>query len=136
MRPLVALLLFLCVGASAWADPQERPAQGHPPEHMQLHHEHYSKWQRKDTTLHSSIKNCCGDGDCYPTAAHYDVAKGLWKAKRREDGKWLWIPKNVFDEASNDPRSADGRSHLCAVGPNNNSFGKDWIWCFRPGAGI
>ena len=122
--------------ALAWGQEQRLGEKHqHPPQDAQLHAEFYSKWKLKDNPKAS----CCNLKDCYPTAAKFDPEFRLWKAQRREDGKWLWIPKLVYDEDDpNETRSPDGRSHLCALKAEVAKAywnGRE-VLCFRPGVGI
>jgi len=99
---------------------------------MQLHFDFYSHWKRK-----TDGGSCCNDHDCYPTQAHFDAEKGVWYARRREDGRWLRVPKYVFDQATDASRSPDGRPHLCAVAPHGSGrtfyFGSSSdVICFTP----
>lgn len=87
---------------------------GHPPQDMALHEKFYSNWKR-----HKTNGDCCDNRDCYPTRAVFDEALGLWKAQRREDGKMLIIPRDVYDpdHPELERESPDGRAHLCAPIP-------------------
>ena len=140
---IVAALMCLILPATVAAAEDEAAADvtRHAPEDVTLHHSFYADWKRK-----SDGGSCCNDGDCYPTVAHYDVASGLWSAKRRDDGKWLRIPKYIFDQTSDTRRSPDGRPHLCAPPPKIERGLDDLgtpphgLWsgeviCFTPGVG-
>ena len=104
----------------------------HPPQDEGLHATFYSNWIRKDTKT-----TCCNNRDCYPTAAKFDKATRLWWAQRREDGKWLPIPKKVYDNDNPDEvQSPDGRPHLCAPKPGTLlGYGQNFVYCFTPGIG-
>ena len=139
---LVAVLMcWMPLVSVATADGQAAAgATRHAPEDVPLHRSFYADWKRK-----SDGGSCCNDGDCYPTAAHYDPARAVWYAKRREDGKWLRIPKYVFNQATDTRRSPDGRPHLCAPPPKINierdlGTPRHGLWsgeviCFTPGVG-
>jgi hypothetical protein len=110
--------------------------------HVQAH-EIYSQWTRKD----SPSASCCSGnertGDCYATAAKFDPQSGTWIALRREDHRWLRIPKEVYDpnEDLDGVRHApqDGRAHLCAYPPGRSPEwlpNKNGIICFAPGSGV
>jgi len=104
---------------------------GHPPKDVELHKNFYSTWETKNGD------SCCNDEDCYPTAAEFDSRVGLWKAKRREDGRWLLVPKYVFDPDTDEAWSPDGRPHLCAPPPEPENNGDlETVRCFKPGASI
>ena len=132
---------ILCLVLPLRAAAADRPAEsltGHPAEDMRLHRDFYADWKRK-----SDGGSCCSDRDCYPTVARYDMASGLWLARRREDGKWLRIPRFVFDQTIDTRRSPDGRPHLCApppkaahgLGTPRHGLWSGEVICFTPGAG-
>ncbi|TSC69597.1 MAG: hypothetical protein G01um101456_84 [Parcubacteria group bacterium Gr01-1014_56] len=105
----------------------------HPPQDMKLHAEFYSNWKKADGD------SCCNNADCYPTKARFNEQSGLWEALRREDKRWIRIPRAVYDNTDpNRPDSPDGRAHLCA--PNPKDMGRDNrdvnVYCFRVGLGI
>lgn len=151
----LGLTLLVAIGfairrSPARADDHMMPQ--HPPEHLLLHEQFYSKWKR-----HEDGGSCCNKRDCYPTKAVFDESLGLWRARRREDGKMLVIPKSVYDPDNPDEAiSPDGQSHLCAPAPGNVRWDeymtpnpvthylghylkrpkeKDRIFCFTPGEG-
>lgn len=116
-----ALILLLSV---APAIAQEH--RHHPVADMPLHERFYKTWNMPD----QPAKSCCSSADCYPTEVRYRA--GHWQAKRREDGKWLWIPDAKVEQHRDNP---DGRSHLCAP-PPNASYPPDTVFCFSLGSGI
>lgn len=122
------------------------PPMHHPQKDMQMHTEFYQYWKKSD-----GKSSCCGKGDCYPTAAHFDKKSGLWWAMRKQDKKWIEIPKSVYDNDDPEaPQSPDGRSHLCAPAPPDSSTANATgpysysemkgtpveVYCFRPGMSI
>jgi hypothetical protein len=143
MLALTALFVGIVL-LSIWAHnlakgDEEHLRQGHPPEDRAIHEQFYSHWMQKN-----GKQPCCGGQDCYPTAARFNPVTGLWEALRREDKKWVTIPKGVYDAQNPyEIRSPDGRAHLCAPSPANT----DWLWenlfpgvpksdliyCFTPG---
>ncbi len=136
MIRLIMLTVCCMFATAALADDSEMPKMHHPVQDLQDHYDIYMNWKRSD-----GITGCCGKGDCYATAARFNRELGLWEAKRREDKKWLIIPRNVFDNG--DPkaqRSPDGRSHLCAPPPGSEDGyevkNTSIVFCFKPGVGI
>lgn len=127
------LLIVLWVALILSSNPARAQEHRHPPQDAQIHEQFYLTWKQKM----NSVASCCNKKDCYPTAAKFDYETGLWKARRREDGKWLWVPRTVYDQSDkNEPRSPDGRSHLCARLPGaESSYPPDGVICFRPGEG-
>jgi hypothetical protein len=73
--------------------------------------------------------SCCGQYDCYPTEARNE--NGVWFAKRREDGQWLRVPPEKVEHNRDSP---DGRSHLCAPGPERAYLAD--VFCFIAGNGM
>lgn len=73
--------------------------------------------------------SCCGQYDCYPTEARNK--HGVWFAKRREDGEWLRVPPQKIEHNRDSP---DGRSHLCAPGPERVYLVD--VFCFIAGNGM
>jgi hypothetical protein len=108
-------------------------ASRHPFNDLKMHVDFYSDWARK-----FDGGSCCDNHDCYPTAARFNNEAGLWYARRREDGRWLKVPRYVFDPATDADRSPDGRPHLCALAPHAapNIFyysPSNDVVCFTPG---
>ena len=63
----------------------------------------------------------------------YEVARGRRIfARRREDGKWLFIPSRKVERNRDSP---DGRNHLCAP-PPGAMYLPDTVFCFALGSGI
>lgn len=114
---------------------------GHPQQDMMLHTKFYQFWQRPD-----GQGDCCKDKDCYPTKARFDPKTGTWWAVRREDQKWIEVPKSIYDNNDpNRPDSPDGQSHLCAPAPPiysdmsgmaNKVELSPQVYCFRAGTGM
>lgn len=115
MKSLVLMLMVAIVLMSA------PKAHDHPPEHAQLHDRFYKDLKQPDKPL----LGCCDNRDCYPTKAKFDGKQ--WWAVRREDGRWLPVPR----EKINAEKSPDGQAHLCAPPP---IFGEDLltVLCFVP----
>lgn len=130
----------MCLMASAVAAQDTMPMH-HPPQDMQLHIKYYQYWQRPN-----GKGSCCNENDCYPTQARFDPKTGTWWAMRREDNKWIEIPKWIYDNNDpNRPESPDGQSHLCAPPPffatdmTNRNLGEAQspsVYCFRAGTGM
>lgn len=117
---IVMALLVIGGAIAAKADPH----QDHP-EDLPIHEKFYSTWYMPD----NPARSCCNKADCYPTEARFH--NGRWQAKRREDGKWLFIPAAKIERHRDNP---DGRNHLCAPPPN--SAYPDTVFCFSLGAGF
>jgi hypothetical protein len=97
----------------------------HPPEDEALHEKFYSSWMMPD----NPARSCCNKADCYPTEARFH--HGHWQARRREDGKWLFVPEAKIEQRRDSP---DGRNHLCAP-PPSASYPPDTVFCFSLGSG-
>jgi hypothetical protein len=97
----------------------------HPPQDEPIHEQFYSTWMRPD---HPDL-SCCGQYDCYPTEARNE--DGVWFAKRREDGEWIRVPPEKIEHNRDSP---DGRSHLCAPGPERVYLVD--VFCFIAGNGM
>jgi hypothetical protein len=97
----------------------------HPVADMPLHEKFYQHWYMPD----NPNKSCCNKADCYPVEVRF--LHGHWQAKRREDGKWLWVPDAKVERHRDNP---DGRNHLCAP-PPNASYPPDTVFCFALGSG-
>lgn len=119
-----AALALLALTAPALA--QDASHRSHPAADMPLHEKFYSNWFMPD----QPTKSCCNKADCYPTEVRRH--NGHWQARRREDGKWLFIPPHKVEQHRDNP---DGRNHLCAP-PPNASYPPDTVFCFALGAGI
>ncbi len=117
MRAIAALVLVLMTG------PAFAQTHHHPPQDVGIHNRFYSNWMKPDQPNVS----CCSDHDCYPTEARF--TNGEWFARRREDGKWLHVPKEKIEVNRDNP---DGRNHMCAHPPH---WGSDVPLCFIPGGG-
>jgi hypothetical protein len=120
---LLTLALLLLYPLAHAQDVQHRH---HPAADLPLHEKFYNGWYMPD----EPTKSCCNKADCYPTEVRFN--SGHWQAKRREDGKWLWIPDAKVERHRDNP---DGRNHLCAP-PPNASYPPDTVFCFSLGAGI
>lgn len=116
-----ALILLLSVAPAIAQEHRHHPAAD-----MPLHEKFYQGWHMPD----QPNKSCCNKADCYPTEVRFRA--GHWQAKRREDGKWLWIPDAKVEQHRDNP---DGRNHLCAP-PPNASYPPDTVFCFSLGSGI
>jgi hypothetical protein len=86
----------------------------------------YSTWYMPDNPTSS----CCNNADCYPTEIKY--VGGSIYARRREDGKYIFIPPQKVERNRDNP---DGRNHLCAPPPNSLQPA-DAVFCFSLGGGI
>jgi hypothetical protein len=95
----------------------------HPPQDQALHEKFYSTWHMPDNPALS----CCNNADCYPTEILY--ADGKIYAKRREDGRYIFIPSQKLERNRDNP---DGRNHLCAPPPELSPM--DTVYCFALGA--
>ena len=95
----------------------------HPSQDQWLHEKFYSTWRMPDNPSAS----CCNDADCYPTEIQY--IDGNIYAKRREDGKYILIPREKVERNRDNP---DGRNHLCAP-PPNPLLPSDTVYCFALG---
>ena len=98
----------------------------HPPQDQALHEKFYSTWYMPDNPTSS----CCNNADCYPTEIKY--VGGSIYARRREDGKYIFIPPQKVERNRDNP---DGRNHLCAPPPNSLQAA-DAVFCFSLGGGI
>jgi hypothetical protein len=98
----------------------------HPAADMPLHEKFYSTWYMPDNPTTS----CCNKADCYPTEVK--VEGGSIFARRREDGKWLFIPARKVERNRDNP---DGRNHLCAPPPSAAAYSPDTVFCFTLGSG-
>lgn len=119
---LLTLALLLLYPLAHAQDVQHRH---HPAADMPLHEKFYSTWYMPD----NPNKSCCNLADCYPTEVRFH--SGHWQAKRREDGKWLFVPDAKVEQHRDNP---DGRNHLCAP-PPNASDPPDTVFCFSLGSG-
>jgi hypothetical protein len=100
-------------------------ARHHPAEDQLLHDKFYSTWHMPDHPAAS----CCNDADCYPTEIKF--ADGQIYARRREDGKYIFVPPQKVERNRDNP---DGRNHLCAP-PPNAFHPDDTVFCFALGGG-
>ena len=129
MNALCRLLLwgFLCcilaTSVKAQESGQDQTAHRHPPQDQQLHEKFYSTWRMPD---HPAI-GCCNNADCYATEIKY--VDGNIYAKRREDGKYIFVPPEKVEKNRDNP---DGRNHLCAPLPGRLSP-SDTVFCFALG---
>jgi hypothetical protein len=95
----------------------------HPSQDQPLHEKFYSNWHMPDNPSLS----CCSNADCYPTDIKY--VDGKLYAKRREDGKYIFVPPQKVERNRDNP---DGRNHLCAPPPNISNT-SDTVYCFALG---
>jgi hypothetical protein len=122
------LLLWICfccllaMPASAQDGGQRQAERHHPSQDQPLHEKFYSTWHMPDNPALS----CCNNADCYPTDIRY--VDGRIYAKRREDGRYILIPREKVERNSDNP---DGRNHLCAPPPNGSN--SDIVFCFALG---
>jgi len=120
------ILWSCCLLAGLPLQAQEGQGQAtlhHPPQDQWLHEKFYSTWHMPDNPAAS----CCNDADCYPTEIQY--IDGKIYAKRREDGKYIFIPPEKVERNRDNP---DGRNHLCAP-PPNPLHPSDTVYCFALG---
>jgi len=129
---LVAIVLlagFICLLAipapaqEAFIGDDGHAERHHPPQDQALHEKFYSTWRMPDNPAVS----CCNNADCYPTDIKY--IDGRLYAKRREDGKFIFVPPQKVERNRDNP---DGRNHLCAPPPNVYSP-TDTVYCFALG---
>jgi hypothetical protein len=128
MNPLCKLSLgssicFPLVMPARAQNAEDHAARHHPLQDKPLHEKFYSTWRMPD---HPST-SCCNDADCYPTEIEY--VNGNIYAKRREDGKYIFIPSEKVERNRDNP---DGRNHLC-VPPPNVSHTSETVFCFALG---
>jgi hypothetical protein len=90
-----------------------------------IHEKFYSSWMMPDRP----DRSCCNKQDCYPTEVRY--RDGFWEAKRREDGRYIWIPWEKVESHRNNP---DGRNHVC-MPPPERAYNGGEVFCFALGAG-
>jgi hypothetical protein len=96
----------------------------HPPEDIEIHEKFYSKWHAPDGAM------CCSGKDCYPTEVRF-IGESIY-AKRREDGKFIYIPPRTVDRSRESP---DGRNHMCAPSPSDEHPWAPNVYCFILGNG-
>lgn len=120
------VIIIAFIGAMVWWGCTKARGQEHqhPPQDVELHEKFYSTWMMPDHPTTS----CCNKRDCYPTEARFK--DGQWFARRREDGKFIWIPPSKVEINRDSP---DGRNHLCA--PPGSIAGGDPVFCFIAGNG-
>jgi hypothetical protein len=119
---LIGLLCLLAIPAPAQEAflPDGHAERHHPPQDQALHERFYSTWRMPDNPAVS----CCNNADCYPTDIKY--IDGRLYAKRREDGKFIFVPPQKVERNRDNP---DGRNHLCAPPPSAYSP-TDTVYCF------
>lgn len=123
----LSVMAALLLAAPALAQPVHRH---HPPQDMPLHEKFYSTWYMPD----QPTKSCCSKADCYPTDIEY--RNGEIYARRREDNKFIHVPKRRIEQTYRQPReSPDGRNHICAPPPNATHYPPDTVFCFTLGTG-
>jgi hypothetical protein len=122
--PCVAALsiVIACALLATTADAQEHR---HPPQDAAIHLKFYSNWMMPD----NPNKSCCNLSDCYPTEIKFE-GQDLY-ARRREDGKWLYVPPQKIERNRDNP---DGRNHVCAPPPRPHAI--DIVFCFTLGGAI
>jgi hypothetical protein len=122
---LIGLLCLLAIPAPAQEAflPDGHAERHHPPQDQALHERFYSTWRMPDNPAVS----CCNNADCYPTDIKY--IDGRLYAKRREDGKFIFVPPQKVERNRDNP---DGRNHLCAPPPSAYSP-TDTVYCFALG---
>lgn len=139
MRFALAIVLLL-VTVPALADGSPGPelpplrsrtiaAEGHahPAQDVDAHEKFYSTWFMPD----NPARSCCNKADCYPTVIK--IENGNIFARRREDGKYIYVPRHKVEQHRNNP---DGRNHLCAPPPSATAYPPDTVFCFALGTGI
>ena len=122
---LIGLLCLLAIPAPAQEAflPDGHAERHHPPQDQALHEKFYSTWRMPD----NPVLSCCNNADCYPTDIKY--IDGRLYAKRREDGKFIFVPPQKVERNRDNP---DGRNHLCAPPPSAYSP-TDTVYCFALG---
>jgi hypothetical protein len=125
---LIGFLCMLAIPAPAQEALLPDAGQGHaerhhPPQDQALHEKFYSTWHMPDNPTVS----CCNNSDCYPTDIKY--IEGRLYAKRREDGKFIYVPPQKVEHNRDNP---DGRNHLCAPPPSAYAP-SDTVYCFALG---
>jgi hypothetical protein len=122
---LIGLICMLAIPAPAQEAflPEGHAERHHPPQDQALHERFYSTWRMPDNPAVS----CCNNADCYPTDIKY--VDGRLYAKRREDGKFIFVPPQKVERNRDNP---DGRNHLCAPPPSAYSP-TDTVYCFALG---
>lgn len=129
MNVLCKLLLWSCLccilatRVQAQEHGEDPTAHHHPPQDQELHEKFYSTWHMPDHPATS----CCNNADCYPTEIKY--VDGSIFAKRREDGKFIFVPPQKVERNRDNP---DGRNHLCAPPPTRFNS-SDTVFCFALG---
>ena len=118
----IGLLLTVATAVKAQEAGQDAAHRHHPPQDQALHEKFYSTWHMPDNPTLS----CCNNADCYPTEIQY--VDGKIYARRREDGKYIFIPSQKIERNRDNP---DGRNHLCAPPPALSSV--DTVYCFALG---
>ncbi len=125
MRRLLAAALLLSVafgGGQSLAQVHEHPTEVITGEVARF----YETWMRPDNPNLS----CCNRADCYAAPTRFQ--NGRWLAKRREDERWLVVPPKKIERNRDSP---DGRSHLCAPPPANESNHENGVICLVLGNG-
>jgi hypothetical protein len=123
MRGAICATLALLLSTSPSPAP-ETYDQFHPPEDIEIHEKFYSKWYAPDGGM------CCSSKDCYPTEVRF-IGESIY-AKRREDGKFIYIPPHTVDRSRESP---DGRNHMCAPSPADEHPWASNVYCFILGNG-
>jgi hypothetical protein len=119
---------LLCILVLVLATPALAQEHQHPPQDQALHNQFYSNWYRPDKPNMS----CCSNKDCYPT--EFRMQTGQWFARRREDGRWIWVPPGAFEHNRKVgiPReSPDTGSHVCMQPPGQGEM----VFCAVLGIG-
>ena len=120
VRGLCFLLLTLSLLGEAKAQEHFHPVEDAP-----IHEKFYKNWMKPD----KPDQSCCNLSDCYPT--EIKISHGSLYARRREDGRWLFIPESKIERHRDNP---DGRSHMCAPPPSLLNDG-GVVYCFTLGGG-
>lgn len=123
----LAIVVIIATALAVAVSQSRAQHNGHPPQDQAIHEQFYSTWMRPD----APDLSCCNKKDCYPVEARF--TNGQWFAKRREDGKWLAIPASKIEHNRDSP---DGRNHMCAPKPENESWSEGGVFCFSIGGGV
>lgn len=125
-----AVLILLACMSTCTMHPAFAQEHHHPPQDAPLHEKFYSTWNIPNAGAERT-RSCCNLKDCYP--APIVQRDGQWWVQRREDGKWLVVPKHLLEQNQPDPReSPDHQSHACIAPPENG----DAVYCATLGAGL
>lgn len=123
----LVVAMLVTIGARA-SHGQEH--HGHQPQHMTLHEQFYSKWNRPDMRHGdgSRYSSCCNNQDCEPAPLRHG-AQG-WEAWHRLTQRWVPVPDAILEQNNADMvESIDGQSHACISASGTT------VYCATLGAG-